>query len=313
VIGVSSLIEHSSENADSEGDDFYSIAYALSSDFDTIYSVDLNTDTYNEYKRDRLTDRVSAAGKGEDFFGFFESSLKSTVSKDDLKAVTETLNKDNLVKTLGKGRLFAFIYSLDIDGNKEFRRLKAVRPADSPDRLIIGISAIDAQTAGREKSGMFAGATSRDALTGVKNRQSYMDAEIELNSRMKSGNCDAFALAVCDINGLKDVNDKYGHTEGDKLLRNASSIICNTFKRSPVYRIGGDEFVVLLTGPDYDRRQSLAEEMAGSNTVNKKTGQVVIAMGMADYIPGTDGSVNDVFRRADAEMYKDKAVLKEEE
>lgn len=60
-----------------------------------------------------------------------------------------------------------------------------------------------------------------------------------------------FALLVADVNGLKEANDALGHESGDQLIKNTSRCICKIFEHSPVFRIGGDEFVVILTGEDY--------------------------------------------------------------
>ena len=81
-------------------------------------------------------------------------------------------------------------------------------------------------------------------------KHAYVDAVAELNTKIDGAAADPFAVAVCDVNGLKAINDTLGHQAGDKLIREASMLICNTFKHSPVYRVGGDEFVVILIGQD---------------------------------------------------------------
>ena len=57
-----------------------------------------------------------------------------------------------------------------------------------------------------------------------------------------------FAITILDVNDLKKVNDNEGHKAGDQFIRDACRIICTTFKRSPVFRVGGDEFAVLSQG-----------------------------------------------------------------
>ena len=107
------------------------------------------------------------------------------------------------------------------------------------------------------------------------------------------------------------MNDNYGHKAGDDLIRSASQIICNIFKHSPVFRIGGDEFVVILTGRDRVERGALMHEMERRSVNNIKDGGVVVAAGMSDYIPGYDESVKPVFERADLMMYECKEDLKQ--
>ena len=104
----------------------------------------------------------------------------------------------------------------------------------------------------------------------------------------------------------------YGHIEGDAYIKRACQMICNTWTHSPVFRIGGDEFAVIVQGKDYVNRYSILEMMEKQNLENKQKGAVVVAVGMTDYIAGADMSVAEVFERADNLMYKNKSALKAE-
>lgn len=99
----------------------------------------------------------------------------------------------------------------------------------------------------------------RDSLTGVKNKTAYNDAAQRIEEKMRLERPE-FAVAVLDINGLKHVNDTYGHDFGDMLIIDACRIICKAFKRSPVYRVGGDEFVVILENADLEHYQEVLEK-----------------------------------------------------
>ena len=121
-----------------------------------------------------------------------------------------------------------------------------------------------------------------------------------------------FSICVFDVNNLKKMNDKFGHEAGDQLLCEASRMICSFFSHSPVYRIGGDEFAVILIGADYfDRKSILTALRKKSNINNKKTDAVVIASGLADYDYNKDMLLQDTFSRADKDMYLNKKKLKE--
>ena len=91
----------------------------------------------------------------------------------------------------------------------------------------------------------------RDSLTGLRNTNSYwawitdFDKEIETDEIV-------FGVIVLDINYLKETNDKYGHDVGNKLIVSVAHIISNVFRRSPVFRIGGDEFLVILQNRDLE-------------------------------------------------------------
>ena len=67
----------------------------------------------------------------------------------------------------------------------------------------------------------------------------------------------AFAVCMFDCNCLKQINDEYGHDKGDIFLKETTRIICDVFEHSPVFRIGGDEFVAVLQNGDYENREAL--------------------------------------------------------
>ena len=88
-------------------------------------------------------------------------------------------------------------------------------------------------------------------------------------------------------------------------------MICTVFQHSPVFREGGDEFVAILEGQDYDNRAELLAAFERQNEENRKTGHVVVAAGMTEYIPDRDNSFERVFKRADRVMYRRKEEMKQ--
>lgn len=149
-----------------------------------------------------------------------------------------------------------------------------------------------------------------DPLTGVKSKHAYVDYENALNIRINAGDAVGFAVAVCDVNGLKYINDTLGHNAGDQYICDAAKIICDIYKHSPVFRIGGDEFVVVMQEHDYICREELLKMMRDRNEGIEVGEGVIIATGMAEFIPNEDSSVLTVFERADAQMYENKKELK---
>ncbi|MBR3251107.1 MAG: GGDEF domain-containing protein, partial [Erysipelotrichaceae bacterium] len=133
-----------------------------------------------------------------------------------------------------------------------------------------------------------------DTLTDIYNRNEMSEMVKNLEGR-------PFGLINLDLNGLKAVNDNYGHTEGDKLLIKASNLLKSVFRKSDVYRAGGDEFMVIL--PDmpeelfHRKVETLKEAM-------EKDDSVSLAMG-AVYSDGTK-NIHDIFVRSDELMYEDK-------
>ena len=156
----------------------------------------------------------------------------------------------------------------------------------------------------------------RDALTGLRNVASFK-AWIKEFLQETDGNPRKFGIVVLDLNFLKETNDKFGHKIGDRVIVAAARTISYVFKRSPVFRIGGDEFVVILQGHDLEDHEELVKQMhekakeeyiaLGDNLV-----PVSIACGIAIYGDDEGESFNDIFNRADAKMYENKKAMKAE-
>ena len=150
----------------------------------------------------------------------------------------------------------------------------------------------------------------KDALTNVKNKLAYLEALADLEMDIESGKLTKYGVVVFDVNGLKTINDTLGHDVGDEYIKSGCNAICHQFEHSPIFRIGGDEFVAILRGEDYERREELVEAFRKKIVKNQKNGSVVVASGLAIYNVHSDDSFNDVFRRADKDMYDQKRALK---
>ncbi len=149
-----------------------------------------------------------------------------------------------------------------------------------------------------------------DPMTGVKSKHAFLKKERDMNEAIANGSLTEFAIAVCDVNGLKKINDTLGHKAGDEYICKASKLICEIFPHSPVYRTGGDEFVVVLTNRDYAVRRELMKVLHDRSVSHISTEGVVVSGGLSDYAAGEDASFHQVFERADALMYKEKQLLK---
>ena len=151
----------------------------------------------------------------------------------------------------------------------------------------------------------------KDELTGLRKKTAYRQYVDQISVEYSTQDKD-YAVLVCDVNNLKTINDNYGHEEGDKMIVAASKVICKTFAHSPVFRIGGDEFVVILDSEDYYNREVLVHDFM--EVMSKKgdtldSGSPTIAIGMATL--GTDGeSYEELFEKADQNMYANKTKLK---
>ena len=155
-----------------------------------------------------------------------------------------------------------------------------------------------------------------DALTHVKNKGAFEKTVKELQEQIDDGAKPEFAIGAFDCDNLKIINDKYGHDKGDTYLKVASDTISRVFKRSPVFRTGGDEFAVILKKEDYLNREALGTQFdIVSETTNASAAEpweyVCVSKGFAVFDPATDSTVIQVLQRADKLMYEDKRVRKE--
>ena len=177
----------------------------------------------------------------------------------------------------------------------------------------------NALLASKEQTEKMTAIAKRDSLTGVGSKTAY-DMESEtIDEQIKNKEKPAFGIAMVDLNYLKTTNDHYGHAIGDEALAKLANTICLVFKHSPVYRVGGDEFVVLLRGQDYQNANALVEEFKEriqDSIHNKKLDEkqrISAAIGCSIYDVKKDKCVEDVFKRADERMYQQKREMKGEE
>ncbi len=161
----------------------------------------------------------------------------------------------------------------------------------------------------KEKSKVFRSMANTDSMTGIRNKHAYLETENQLNGRIREGLIDKLALVACDINGLKYVNDTKGHAAGDRLIKDASDLICDYFSHGSVYRTGGDEFVVLLQGKGYDNKEEVIAAFNKKIEENIKKNEVVVSIGYST-LSSDDEQLYDVFERADHMMYDRKKELK---
>ena len=154
-----------------------------------------------------------------------------------------------------------------------------------------------------------------DTLTGLQNRTAYYDYNKELSKKMEDGKAD-YSILMVDVNYLKKMNDVYGHEQGNLYLQGAADLIRKTFGNDYVYRIGGDEFVVILEGKSQegaeDRMKAFKDEVARLQADDslKPWEKISAAVGIAKYEKGTHRDPEEVLRKADEAMYADKLAMK---
>lgn len=148
-----------------------------------------------------------------------------------------------------------------------------------------------------------------DFLTGLANRR-----QCELMLDQIEEEKTPYAIVSLDINGLKETNDKFGHDEGDALLRDFSKIMMDVFgKVGTVGRMGGDEFIVIIRNADIYNIEQLfdqLDEKCAQVNKDRKNYKLVAARGICMRHEG-HSTIREALREADRRMYVNKAELKE--
>ncbi len=306
---------------------------ALLDAYTTILMVtDVETESLAVFKDTSAThtEQVERALKLSTYTPAINDYVDNMVAPEDRERVRAEVSLKNILDTTSRRKHFSVTYLQIYEGRDYYFRMQFVRVPmpNGKTGIVIGFKNVDVsvrtqkhlehqlQQSVEKQMQHEAEITKiqeealRDGLTGVKNKRCYSQTEERFNVSITDGSLTEFAVAVCDLNNLKTVNDKWGHIAGDTYICEASRLICDTFKRSPVFRIGGDEFVAILTGEDYANRSSLADKLSNTVHEGKWPGGIVIACGVADYEPGHDVEIKTVFDRADQRMYEVKQRLK---
>ncbi|CBK75643.1 diguanylate cyclase (GGDEF) domain [Butyrivibrio fibrisolvens 16/4] len=292
---------------------YYSRIAALAGDIYAMYSVDLRDNSYTVYKSSQEDNYIGIRREEKDFFEETTRMISNVIYSEDLDGFCKNITKENIIDKATKNGSFEYEYRLIVDDKPSFFRYKAIIIKENDEeKLIVGLINIDAEVRKEkeyaENLHQVVDLAIKDELTGVKNKNAYSQAEKVLESQVAAGIVKSYAIALFDLNGLKYVNDTYGHKVGDDFIKNGCKIICDAFPHSPVYRIGGDEFVVIIQGEAYNNLGFSMGYIEAMNNKNMVSGEVTIAAGMAK--GNVDLTVNEVFVQADKNMYEKKKQMK---
>ena len=288
------------------------IAQALAKDFFTIYYVNLDTNAFIEFSSAEKYRELQIETNGIDFFESCLHFVPITVHEEDVDKVLYVLNKENMLRELEKNGSVSTSYRLILSGEAVYVNLRAILMEDKRDgqrHAVVAICNIDAQMKRDQEFAEAQEAAMRDALTGVKNRRAFVKAEKEINAAIADGKCDSFALAVC---GVMDVDGMLaaGETErAERTLTEACGLICDMFRHSPVYRLGEDQFTVIMRNRDLRDKDRLLEQLQAAVDENRKQGGAALATGIAHFDPAVDASLQSVTERANIAMYENRLEL----
>ena len=294
---------------------FNQIALTLAGHYDSVFYVEIETGRYKEFVPTQLFTELAIPESGEDFFAMSIQNAPRYVHPDDLERVLSIYDKVLLMENLAASGDYSLTCRLLIDG-KILNVRQLYMMCEDRKHILCCMENIDAEVREKEEQKLSLQSAERmarlDELTGTKNKNAFAEISGIPEDGIRNEASDLnFGIVVCDVNDMKHYNDTRGHSFGDEVLRRTGRIICGTFPNSQVYRIGGDEFVVLLCGEDYKARDELLERLRKESHANGRTRSgPVIASGMSVYERGTDKDFSHVFERADKLMYENKRLLK---
>jgi len=142
-----------------------------------------------------------------------------------------------------------------------------------------------------------------DSMTELANRNAYEEHLKKL--RKSNANLQNITVVVVDINGLKQINDGFGHHTGDEAIKTVAEILKDTIgKKADVYRIGGDEFVCISENNPFPYISQFRDTVSFAN--RDKIYKLSVSVGYASYNDKHNKTIDDIIKYADERMYKDK-------
>ena len=295
------------------------IIAGLSADYDLVLYV--NT-AKNQSKYYQVSDRFApllAENHTSPDPKNFDNLMRRIFVPNEFSGFIEKSTLEKCIEIVQTTPYYSIPFLAKIDEHIEHYRLKIAADKGNPQAFVIGIINVEIEHRLEETALKLRKdlqhtklIANKDPLTGVGSAAAFkakcelIDSEIKANDKIR------FAIVECDVNDLKVINDTFGHDMGDEYLKNCSKVFCNIFNHSPVYRIGGDEFAIILLDAQYEKRAKLFEKLKAA--VNRKPNtpkeSISYATGMADFNRQIDESAKDVLKRADTFMYINKSEVK---
>ncbi len=291
------------------------IALSLAKHYECVYFVDIETNNYIVFTGKESVSESEYPNSGEDFFEDAKKSAYIFIHPDDQDYMVKLYDKEDMLKHLSEKDVCTIVFRAIVDGKINHMRHTDIMCKDKK-HIVCCLENIDAEVKRieeKERDLRFAKRMARhDELTGVRNSNAYREYVESIELQLKSvEKHTVFAVVMFDINDLKLINDTRGHSFGDETIQSASRMICEIYKHSPIFRIGGDEFTAILIGKDYENRDVLIRKLKEESLLNKRSRSgPVLACGMAIYDHDKDKNFASVYERADKLMYENKKELK---
>lgn len=226
---------------------------------------------------------------------------------EDRAAVTEQLQKTGCLKNHVLQQMTAPGFTRWAMVNYETVEINHVRC------ILSGVTDI---TELKKVEGELAKHASIDLLTGQRNRRSGMEALAQMFAESRNSWVEC-TLCFIDINNLKQVNDQYGHREGDALITTVCNVVAAKIGPEDIlFRYGGDEFIVLFFHKSTEAAEAvwtaIWQELSAINAKKEKPYPITSSHGMFYFCSGMDVTIEDMIEAADAAMYKEKTSRKKQ-
>lgn len=152
-----------------------------------------------------------------------------------------------------------------------------------------------------------------DILTGIQNRRSGLQRLENLLNEAREYHF-PFTLCFVDVNNLKIVNDKYGHAEGDYLIKRTCEVIKKYIEEQDIFfRYGGDEFIIVFPQKTLQEVEflwvNIVKRLSSNHSLTKKPYPISVSHGLYSYSQDEDRTVEEMIEKADQEMYREKLEL----
>ena len=241
------------------------IATSLAKHFDSLYYIDIETGHYTEFMSSQIFTELEIPKQGEDFFELVKRNINKSVHPEDVEFALLSNDKAVVLENLSRNNTYSVIYRNITNGDIVHIRHIYIMCEDRA-HLMFCLENIEDDYREKEEHDRNLQSAQlmarRDELTGIKNKNAFIEQSEIMDKKIASGEKDdLFGIVMCDINDLKLLNDTRGHSFGDEAIQRASRMICDIYKHSPVFRVGGDEFVVIMTGYDLQHRDELIEKL----------------------------------------------------
>ncbi|MBQ3366114.1 MAG: EAL domain-containing protein [Acidaminococcaceae bacterium] len=292
------------------------IAQALAKDFYTIYYVNLDTNEFMEFSSSDKYRELQIETNGIDFFETCLHAVPITVHEEDVDKVLYVLNKENMLRELEKNDSISTSYRLILSGEAVYVNLKIIRMDETQDGQHYVIAAISNINAQMKRDQEFAEAqitAMKDLLTGVKNRRAFIKEEKEINEAIADGSSGDFGIVVCNVMGVNEMIAAGSAKKADRMVSEACELVCDMFRHSPVYRLSGDQFTVILRDRDLKNEELIMKLFYTALDKSRKKGGAALATGVSHFDPSIDRDLQSVFERANIAMYENKMELKKKE